>query len=38
MRVFLGLGSNMGDREHNLQTALQALSQKNRAGKSVFLV
>jgi 2-amino-4-hydroxy-6-hydroxymethyldihydropteridine diphosphokinase len=27
-RVFLGLGSNMGDREHNLQTALQALSQK----------
>jgi 2-amino-4-hydroxy-6-hydroxymethyldihydropteridine diphosphokinase len=27
-RIFLGLGSNMGDREHNMEMALQALSQK----------
>ena len=27
-QIFLSLGSNMGDREHNLETALQSLSQK----------
>ena len=32
-RVFLGLGSNMGDRELNLRMALQALSQKTELVK-----
>ena len=31
--VYLGLGSNMGDRQHNLDRALDFLSQRLRVGK-----
>jgi len=33
IRIFLGLGSNMGDRNYNLEWALHALSQKMGMGQ-----
>ena len=33
VQVFLGLGSNMGDRRHNLEWALHSLSQKMGIGQ-----
>ncbi|MBI2852328.1 MAG: 2-amino-4-hydroxy-6-hydroxymethyldihydropteridine diphosphokinase [Chloroflexi bacterium] len=33
VEVYLGLGSNMGDREENLQEALKRLSERMRVGR-----
>ena len=34
--IFLGLGSNMGDRRHHLASALKILSEKIKVVEAIF--
>ena len=37
MRIFLGLGSNLGDREHNLKRAIERLAPEIETGKKSLI-